>query len=301
MLQPVVLWVQKLVKKRLFAIIIVIVSFTVILFLIAYITFPYLLAELKSLIKRLPTIINDLEELVNNFAARLDFLPVDYQPTIDNLGVLLERYLVDLSKLPEQILSSIFAYISIILIVPMIIIFFLLDYEKILCSLRDYLIEHGRIRFKNYLAELNQVITSYLRGTLLVMTIMVVSSTIIFLILDVDFAIFFAIIIAVTNIIPYLGPYIGAAFPIIYSLITVSPGKALIVGICVSIIQTIESNFLTPYINSKKINTHPILVIFFLILFGKIFGIIGMIISTPVLAILIITYKYYMPFKKKTV
>ncbi|MDD4000432.1 MAG: AI-2E family transporter, partial [Bacilli bacterium] len=115
-----------------------------------------------------------------------------------------------------------------------------------------------------------------------------------------DFAIFFAIIIAITNVIPYLGPYIGAVFPVLYALLT-SPSKALVVALAIFLVQQIESNFLTPYINSKRIKTHPLIGILFLLFYGNLFGIIGMIFATPVLAIIRITLKYYNPFKKNAV
>ena len=111
---------------------------------------------------------------------------------------------------------------------------------------------------------------------------------------------FIAIIIAFTNVIPYLGPYIGAVFPVLYALIE-SPTKALFVIIAIFIVQNIESNFLTPYINSKMIKTHPLIVILTLIVFGYLFGILGMIFAVPILAIIRITLKYYNPFFKKAV
>jgi predicted PurR-regulated permease PerM len=133
-----------------------------------------------------------------------------------------------------------------------------------------------------------------------VMIILIIVCTFIFILLKLDFAIFFAIIIAVTNVIPYLGPYLGAVFPVLYALLT-SPSKALVVALAIFLVQQVESNFLTPYINSKKIKVHPLIGIFFLLFFGSIFGLIGMIFATPVLAIIRITLKYYNPFQKKTV
>lgn len=299
-LQPVVVVVQKKIKRRGLAVLIVTCTFLGLFILTLYLVFPYLIREIKVLINRMPEIITELEELTNRFSEKLDFLPDHYRPTFENLSVFIETQIAKLSTLPEKIINKFFSYFSIIVIIPMIIIHFLLDYEKMLCQFRDYLISKDKIHFKNYLGELNQTISSYVRGTFLVMFILVVTCTSIFLLLRLDFALFFAIIIAFTNVIPYLGPYIGAVFPVLYALIE-SPTKALFVIIAIFIVQNIESNFLTPYINSKMIKTHPLIVILTLIVFGYLFGILGMIFAVPILAIIRITLKYYNPFFKKAV
>lgn len=297
-LQPLVVFVNKRIKKRGLSVLIVIFGFLLIIGLTSYLVFPHLIQEVKVLIERMPSISLEIEEILNNISSKLDFLPDSYKPTLDNLNVFLEDVIEDFSKIPAKIISEFFSYFSIIVIIPMVIIYFLFDYEKILCCFREYLIKKNKIHFKNYLGELNQTISDYVRGTFLVMIILIITCTSVFLFMDLDFALFFAIIISITNIIPYLGPYIGALFPVLYALID-SPSKVFFVALAVFIIQTIESNFLTPYINSKQIKMHPLVVIFALLVFGSLFGIFGMIFAIPVLAILKITFKYYNPFKKK--
>ena len=65
----------------------------------------------------------------------------------------------------------------------------------------------------------------------------------------------------------------------------------ILVLIVIVIIQGLESWFITPKIQSKKISVNPILVLLFLVIFGKIMGIWGLLIAVPVLAILQTTLK----------
>jgi len=297
-LQPVVVFVNKKVKVRSVSVFIVVFFFLGIITLTLYLIVPHLIKEAKVLIERMPEITKEIQIMLDDFSNRLDFLPDEYKPTLDNLNVFFKDTIETITNLPKKIINNFLSYFSIIIIIPMVIIYFLLDYEKILCYFRDYLTKKNKIHFRNYLGELNQTISSYIRGTFLVMLILVAACTTNFIFLDLDFAFFFAIIIAITNVIPYLGPYIGGVFPVLYALIE-SPTKALIVALAVFLVQTVESNFLTPYINSKKIKMHPILVIFALLVFGSLFGILGMIIAIPLLGIIKITFKYYNPFKKK--
>lgn len=297
-LQPLVVIVNKKIKRRSISVFIVVFSFLSIIALTLYLIIPHLVNEIKVLIVRMPEITEEIQIMLDDFSKRLDFLPESYRPTLDNLNVFFKDTIETISNLPKKIINEFLSYFSIIIIIPMIIIYFLLDYEKILCYFRDYLTKKNKIHFRNYLGELNQTISSYIRGAFLVMIILIVTCTSIFIFMDLDFALFFAIIIAITNIIPYLGPYIGAVFPVMYALIE-SPSKALMVALAVFLVQTVESNFLTPYINSKKIKMHPIIVIFALLVFGSLFGILGMILAVPLLAIIKISFKYYNPFAKK--
>ena len=294
-LQPLVVVIQKKVKKRSIAVMIVIILLISLIAIVLKTTIPYSVREVKELIKNFPTILNELEEIINSFASKFDFLPIDYQPTFENINEFLSSYVIKVSELPQTILNKFANYVSIIVVIPVILIYLLLDYEKILCYIREKLVKAGKNNLKNYLGELNQKMTSYFRGSFLVMIILILVCTIAFLITKLSYPLFFACIIAVTNVIPYIGPYLGGAFPVIFAFLE-SPKKALVILIIVVVVQMIESNFLTPYIQSKQTENHPLLVILFLLLFGKLFGIIGMLVAVPILTILKTTLKYY-PFK----
>ena len=179
-----------------------------------------------------------------------------------------------------------------VLIVPIILLYLLLDYEKILSSLRIFLIKNNKVKFKNYLGELHKTMSSYIRGVLLVMFILFALFTIIFLILNVENGMVFALIISITNVIPYLGSWIGTSLPVLYVLLS-SYNKAIVVLIICVIIQTIEADVLTPLIQGKKTKLHPLIIMLSLLFFGSIFGFIGMMIAVPMAAIINITLKYY--------
>lgn len=291
-LQPIINWLQIRVKKRGLAVLIVMILFVGLIVFLIYTSVPILISELKEFIIQLPAILEQLETLVDNFAKKLDFLPINYQPTFENLNNFLAKYINNLTTISGDIFSKLLSYFSILILIPMILVHFLLDYEKILCRFRDYLVKSNKIHFKNYLGELNQAMSSYFRGAFLVMLILTLAATAAFLIVGLDFAFFFGIIIGITNIIPYLGPYIGATFPVIYALLD-SPNKAITIIVIIFILQNLENNFVSPYIHSRQTKTHPLLVLLFLSIFGRLFGVFGMLIAVPILSIVKITFKYY--------
>ena len=174
----------------------------------------------------------------------------------------------------------------------MTLFYFLIDYEKIICYFRNKLIENDKIHLKNYLGELNKSISKFVKTTFVIMLLVLGMSTIAFWIAGLEYPLFFGVIIAVTNIIPYIGPYLGGVFPVLFALID-SEVKALAILIIIIVIQIIESDIISPYLHGKNNDIHPLIVIFGLIIFGKLFGVVGMIISVPLLSMIKITLKYY--------
>lgn len=290
-LQPLVLFFQKFLKKRYLAVMTVLAFIIGITATFLYIAVPLINKEINNLVENLPKILNDFENIINKFASSFDFLPENYQPTLENLKTFFSSYITKLSSLPSRIIKSIFDYIGVIVVIPASLVYLLLDYEKFLCKVRDFLIEKKMITLKNYLGELNKNIMQYVKGTFLVLLIIAFISALTFMFIGLDYAIFFGIIIAITDIIPYIGPYLGAIPPVCYALL-ISPKTAITVIIAIVIIQVLESNLITPYIQSKNMETHPLLVIFALLVFGSLFGIIGMILAVPALIILKTSYKY---------
>lgn len=294
-LEPCVLLIQKLVKKRFLAVIITLITFFSLIFLFFYFSIPLLLKEVNQLIDNYEEIISSIEIAINNFALKFNFLPKNYQPTFDNMENILSEYLkkIDFNLILDKIVDS----LGIIILIPMTTIYFMLDYDKIIDRFKNYLTYKKYLRFKYYLSELNQNIKVFVKTTFIIMIIMFTISSLALFFAKSDYPLFFALIIAVTNVIPYLGPYIGGAFPVLYAL-SESSTQALIMLIIVVAIQLVESNIITPYLQGKKNDVHPILVILSLIISGKIFGIIGMIIAVPLLTIVKVTIKYY-PLKLK--
>lgn len=110
-------------------------------------------------------------------------------------------------------------------------------------------------------------------------------SLITFSITGMPYALLFAIFASITNVIPFIGPYIGGVPAVLVSL-SVSMKLGIVVLIEVIILQFIESSFIHPYIMSKGLKINPIIILIGLIVFGYFFGIIGMLISTPLISVI---------------
>jgi len=140
---------------------------------------------------------------------------------------------------------------------------------------------------KSRIISLRKLLITYIVGVVKVMGILFLMNLIAFTSLGIKHAIFFAVIGAILNIIPYVGPFLGALLPMAYSFLTKdSLFYPLAVIVCYQIIQFIEGNILTPKIVGGNVNLNPFITILGLLVGASIWGIAGMILIIPVMAVL---------------
>ena len=104
------------------------------------------------------------------------------------------------------------------------------------------------------------------------------------LIFDMPYSLVIAVIVGVTNIIPYFGPFIGA-IPSAILILLVSPSKCITFIIFIFVLQQFDGNILGPKILGNKTGLSSFWVLFSLLIFGGLFGMIGMIIGVPIFSI----------------
>ena len=102
-------------------------------------------------------------------------------------------------------------------------------------------------------------------------------------ILDMPYALLVSVIVGVTNIIPVFGPFIGA-IPSAFLILLVDPMKCLIFIIFIIILQQIDGNIIGPMILGDSTGMNAFWVLFSILIFGKLMGVVGMIIGVPVFA-----------------
>lgn len=269
--------------------IVVFVSFFVIVALFS-ILIPILIKELAEITNNLPHYMQKLNTILNRLSDKLSFLPDEFKPSPKNIETLFLNNINFLINYLIRIIQKTFSYFLVIIISPILAIYFLLDFDKIQAWLKK---NSSGIKFqkrREMLIEIKDTMKAYIRGIFWVMTILTILASLGFYLVGLDYAFVFGLIVGLTDIIPYLGPYIGGTIVFLTTL-TISTKQALLALIVIIIIQIIESSFLTPKIQSHQIKTHPILVILSLAFFGEILGIFGMLIAVPMLSIAQTIYK----------
>ena len=133
--------------------------------------------------------------------------------------------------------------------------------------------------------EMDQCFGGFIRGKLLDSLIIGILCFICVSIMEMPYPVLISTIVGVTNIIPFFGPFIGAV-PSGILILTVSPIQALYFLIFIFILQQFDGNILGPAILGQSTGLGSIWVLFSILIFGDLFGFVGMIIGVPTFAVL---------------
>lgn len=140
--------------------------------------------------------------------------------------------------------------------------------------------------------DIDATCMSYIKGYSIDSLIVGILTTIVCMILKIDYAVVFGILVMIFNFIPYIGAILSYLVVSLYALATGGPVFALITFVSLIIIQIIDANILQPNIIAKSVDLHPVVVIGGLIVFELLFGVIGMMIAMPILAAIKVYIRY---------
>ena len=173
-----------------------------------------------------------------------------------------------------------------LLLVPFFVFYILIDFQRWRDSLEELIPPRFREPFSRLFDESGRILESYVRGQLLIGIIMAVFYGIGFWALGVPAWAGIAIIAGLLNAIPYVGTILGFTLASIFML---AEGGgwwdiAGVLGIFVAV-QTIEGYVLTPKILGGRLNLHPMAVFLGLLVGGKLFGFLGIVLAIPAIAI----------------
>lgn len=148
------------------------------------------------------------------------------------------------------------------------------------------------------LRDISTIAPQYMGGVAIVVMILIVLNSIGLLIIGVKYAILLGIISALINFIPYFGTLLGGSVPLLFVLLTTDDPLhyAARVIILFIIIQFIENNILTPNIVGGNVKINAFFIIIGLVLAGTVWGIPGMLIVVPFIAILRIIFSHFDPW-----
>jgi predicted PurR-regulated permease PerM len=140
-----------------------------------------------------------------------------------------------------------------------------------------------RARASEMITELGDTLRWWMVGQLISMIVLAVSTWVMLWLLGVPLAFILALLTGLLTFIPYLGPLI-AAIPILLIAFVESPTLMLTVLLFYLLIQNVEANVLMPIIFQKTVHLAPVLTIIAQVLLGAIFGLVGIILATPLMA-----------------
>jgi predicted PurR-regulated permease PerM len=196
-----------------------------------------------------------------------------------------------LKPLIGQTLGTLLGVFSVVFLLP-IYIFLMLYYKTLILNfLYEVSAEKNSTQVGNVLRETKKAIQSYMVGLLLEAIIVAVLNSAALLILGVQYAILLGVIGALLNVLPYIGGIIAIALPVLIATVT-KDGYTTQIGIIIaySVVQFIDNNILVPRIVSSQVKINALVSIVIVLLGGALWGVSGMFLSIPFIAVLKIIF-----------
>lgn len=293
LLNPIVKIFEKKGIRRIFGVLIVYLIFIAIILLLSFVLVPKLIKEISILALNIPQYSSQMQELLKKFQDGYmnSGLPESFKEVLDDNIFMLQSMILTLLQNIANGIIEIFSQLFNIVIIPVIAFYMLKDSEYFKSQFILLLPKTKRMKFIVLLRDIDNVFGKYIRGQIIVGSFVGVCTTIALILIKVKYAFILGIFAGISNIIPYFGPFIGIVPTILFALLD-STGKALYAAAAFILIQQIESGFLTPRIIGKSVGIHPVYVIMSLVVGGKLFGIIGLILAVPAVAAIKLTLRH---------
>jgi predicted PurR-regulated permease PerM len=182
-------------------------------------------------------------------------------------------------------LVSVGSLVVVLFIIP-VYVFMILFYHPILIEFIHKLFgSDNKIQVNLIVTKTKNVIQRYLIGLIIEAAIVATLNTVALLLLGIEYPLLLGIIGALLNVIPYIGGIIGVGIFMVIALITKSPVYMIYIIVIYSVIQFIDNHYIVPKIVASKVRINALFAIIVVIAGNALWGIPGMFLSIPLLAI----------------
>lgn len=180
-----------------------------------------------------------------------------------------------------------------LVIVLVLTFFFLKDGHRFLGWLRDATGRRAGWHLTEVLTRAWNTLGGYIRAQALVSLIDAIVIGTGLVIIGVPLAMALAIITFIAGFIPFVGAIVAGALSVTIALVSLGVTEAIIVLVLVLVVQQLEGNVLSPWLQSKAMNLHPVVVLISVTLGSALFGLVGAFLAVPAAATMAVVYRYF--------
>jgi len=188
--------------------------------------------------------------------------------------------------------SVIAAFVNSVLIV-FVMFYLLIDWNQFFGLIKKIVPVRAQETAHHLAMHTDGLLSQYLNGMIIVITIMSAFYSIGLIIIGIKGAVALGIFTALMIVIPYIGITLGFSLAILSCLLQFGPQQEIIwVMALYGLGQLLEGFVLTPRLVGERIGLHPVVVLFALLLFGKLFGFFGVLLALPISAVSLVLVQY---------
>ncbi|NCO85794.1 MAG: AI-2E family transporter [Rhodobacterales bacterium] len=267
-----------------------------------------LLTVVLAFLLIVPLLINQTTALINtapDLFQRLQLWLTGMFPDIMDVDSTIRRQLLALGntiqsrggELINGVVTSAVSLINVIVlivIVPVVTFYLLLDWDNMVARIDDLLPRDHAPVVRHLAAEIDRVLASFIRGQGTVCLILGVFYAVALMLVGLNFGLVIGVVAGLISFIPYIGALVGGALAIGLAMFQFW-GDWVWIGTVAAIFaagQMAEGNVLTPKLVGSSVGLHPVWLIFALSVFGTLFGFVGLLVAVPVAAMIGVVIRF---------
>ncbi|MDA8345126.1 MAG: AI-2E family transporter [Thermaerobacter sp.] len=276
--------------KRVRAVQLVYLAFVIALAMLASWVVPAIGQESQHLLQQLPRLGHGLDALIRDYdrLMRGGTVPESYRRAGDALLAGIESRVVGGLRGLAQSLLSAAPVLFALGVAPWIGYYLLRDAPQVRRGLFSLLPASWQATAAEWIAEVDRVLSGYLRGQALVALVVAALSFGVMTIFGLGFGAMVALVAGATDMVPFVGPFLGAL-----PAVVIASGRSLETAAWVAfaffLIHETEGNLLAPLLVGESIGLHPVLLLLAIFIGGELGGVTGVLLAAPVAGILIAT------------
>ncbi|MBC7361104.1 MAG: AI-2E family transporter [Candidatus Aminicenantes bacterium] len=283
-ISPLLDWMLRLKFPKALAIVLILIFTFAILYLLGLLLY----SSGKYFASELPKYSEKINSLITDFAGSLARLPVKV-----DIPSLVSQF--NLEKVTNFLLSTLGSFLSFLtnmLLVFVFVIFILAGKDKLAGKIARAFAEERAAYVTRVLESINRQIQKYLAVKTFLSLLNGALVALILVIFGVDFALLLGFVTFILNFIPSFGSIVATIIPVVIAFFQFGNSLTPIwVLISIAVTDTIMGNFIDPKLMGQGLDLSPLLVIFSLIFWGWLWGIPGMVLAVPLLAVMKIIFE----------
>jgi len=294
-LHPVVRLFVRLKFNRILAIVV-----TLLLSVLAIASFGlFLISQLSRFAESWPVFVEKFTLLINN---TIHWIPGYFDISATKVNVWIADTKADLVNgsglVIGQTLLSVGSGIVVLFLIPVYVFLFLYYKPLLLDFIHKLFADSQQAQVGLVVTQTKTVIQSYLTGLMIEIALVATLDAIGLLILGIQYAVVIGVLGAMLNLIPYIGGLVAVAIPMMIALVTKdSAWSAFYVVILYYVVQLIDNNYFVPKIVASKVKINALVSIVAVLAGGALWGVSGMFLSIPLVAIIKVICDHIEPLK----
>lgn len=279
---PVVTFLERYKFNRILATLTVFVGFGFLIYIGFSVFVPKIGSQLNALIQKISLV--SVQEQILSFENKIRSL----FPFLEE-GVVVQKAESFVTKFAEEsflnftsFLGGIFSMAAVLFLMPFIIFFLIKDRDKLIKGMITFLPNKYFEMSYWIIKKITLQLGHFVRGWIFDATYVGFACGLAFYLIGIENAVALGVIAGVGHLVPYFGPVIGGLPALLISLLQHGNFSAApFIILALAIIYVSDNGFVQPYVFSKQINLHPLLIIILIIAGGQLLGIVGMIFAVP--------------------